>query len=65
VTAAPPAAPTPATPEQVSEEVKPLHSRLDALQTIQTALIVVVIILLLLVAYDIYINRKMLRQAAK
>jgi len=65
VTAAPPAAPTPATPEQVSEEVKPLHSRLDALQTIQTALIVVVVILLLLVAYDIYINRKMLRQAAK
>jgi len=65
VTAAPPAAPTLATPEQVSEEVKPLHSRLDALQTIQTALIVVVVILLLLVAYDIYINRKMLRQAAK
>jgi len=65
VTAAPPEAPTPTTPEQVSEEVKPLQSRLDTLQTIQTVLIVIVAILLLLVAYDIYINRKLLKQAAK
>ena len=53
--------PTPASPEQVST----VQATVEALQPIITALAAAVIACICLVAYDIYINRKMLKQAAK
>jgi hypothetical protein len=67
VTAAPPA-PTPATPEQVSSVQATVEALQQTIQTIQpliTALIIIVIICICLVAYDIHINRKMLKQVSK
>ncbi|MBC7129968.1 PQQ-binding-like beta-propeller repeat protein [Candidatus Bathyarchaeota archaeon] len=64
VTAAPPEAPSPATPEQIeqiSQQVTPLQETVQTMQTIQMVIIVVIVVLLLLVAYDIYINRKMIK----
>ncbi|MCS7227299.1 MAG: hypothetical protein NZ821_09945, partial [Gloeomargarita sp. SKYB31] len=61
VTPAPAPAPTPASPEQVQE----VRSVIDALQPLVTSLIVIVVICICLVAYDIYVNRKMLKQFTK
>jgi hypothetical protein len=57
--------PTPATPEQaqtIQATTESLQSKID---TIQTILIAIIIIVILLVAYDIYINRKILKQTSK
>jgi hypothetical protein len=59
VTAAPPPAPAPATAEQAQAT----HAAIEALQPIIVALLAIVC--LCLVAYDISLNRKVLRQAAK
>ena len=63
VTAAPSVA---ATAEQVTEQTGALRSTIEAVQqSIQptlTAIVVIVIICICLVAYDIYINRKALKQ---
>jgi len=61
VTPAPPPAPAPATPEQVST----VQATVEALQPLITALTIIVIICLILVTYDIYINRKTLKQTTK
>jgi len=61
VTAAPPEAPASATPEQVST----VQATVEALQPLITALTIIVIICLILVTYDIYINRKTLKQTTK
>jgi hypothetical protein len=61
VTPAPPPAPAPATPEQVST----VQATVEALQPLITTLIIIVIICLILVTYDIYINRKTLKQTTK
>jgi len=65
ITAAPPAAPTPATAEQAQTIQSTTESLMSRIDTIQTILIIVIVIVILLVAYDIYINRKMFRQASK
>jgi len=62
VTAAPPESATAEQAESLQSTTESLSSRINAMQTILTVIIVIVI---LLVAYDIYINRKMLKQAAK
>jgi hypothetical protein len=61
VTEAPPEAPAPATAEQAGA----LQSTIGSMQTVQTIIIVIVVVCICLVAYDIYINRKALKQAAK
>jgi len=62
VVTTPPPAPTPATPEQV-EAVQ--SSVIQTLLPIVVSLVIVVIICLCLVAYDIRINRKILRQITR
>ncbi|MEM0313668.1 MAG: PQQ-binding-like beta-propeller repeat protein, partial [Candidatus Bathyarchaeia archaeon] len=61
VTTAPPEAPAPATAEQAEATRSAVEALQQAIQPLITALIVTVIICICLVAYDIYVNRKMLK----
>lgn len=63
-----PEAPAPATAEQAQATqaaVEALQPAVEALQPVVTALVVIVFVCICLVAYDIYLNRKMLKQTAK
>jgi outer membrane protein assembly factor BamB len=60
-----PEAPAPATAEQAEATQSAIEALQQAIQPLIIALIVIVVVCICLVAYDIYINRKMLKQAAK